>query len=189
MKNMTEVIINVERWIKSIEVSEENRLLRELGLLFSNSIHKKQMLLTIEKVNDINMVLKSPRDLINLSREEIIELAQKIGNSNIETWNVNGEEINNWIQFLGGIALSYANKGDLSVVAALIRISSYLNLKGEWIAEATDFLLDQQQPEGYFGLFSKEVSILDKEQEVIFSLRLTVDVLWALAVQHKELIE
>ncbi|PTL39102.1 hypothetical protein [Alkalicoccus saliphilus] len=189
MKNISEVIIHVERWIKSLEVPEQNRALCELGLLFIESIHKKEMLLTVEKADDVHKILKSPIDLINYNREEIIELAQQVGNSNVETWNVDREEINNWNQFLGGIALSYASKGDLSVVASLIRISAELNLHGRWIVEATDFLLDQQQPEGYFGLYFKETSILNKDQEVIFLLRLTVDILWALAVQNRKLIK
>lgn len=194
MKNISEVINNAERWIKSLEISEENRALRELGLLFCDSIHKKEMLLTTEKTNDIHDIITSPADLINLTRDELIHLTQQIEFSNTENWRIDKTTQETWSQFLSGLVLSYAKEGDLSIVAILIRMGVTLNLHGEWLEEAANFLIVQQQPEGYFGLFFEEIRNMEQEQKNMFLLRLTVDILWALAVkntrlQNRELIE
>lgn len=187
MKKNSEVILNVERWIKSIEVSDGNRELCNLGLLFCNSIYKGKLLLTTEKTNNVNRILKLPTDLINFNRDELLIFSQQLDISNIESWNTSNEEKEIWSQFLGGIAISYAIEGDLSVVAALVKAAAILNLNGKEIIEASNFILDQYQSEGYFGLYSEEINHLNKEQRTNFFLRLTVEVLWALAEQTHQL--
>ncbi|MDA2330937.1 hypothetical protein [Bacillus cereus] len=181
MKNIEEIVNNAEHWIKSIKITEELVALRELGLLLCNNIHEKRSLLTIKKSEKINDILTSPVNLMNFNREEILNFTKKISISDTEYWNIKKEEKKIWTQFLGGIALSYAREGDLSVVAAIIKASAHLNLKGEWISDATNFLLEQQQPDGYFGLFARELAISHEEQKLNILLPLTVEILWALA--------
>jgi hypothetical protein len=87
-----------------------------------------------------------------------------------------------WSKIFGGVALSYAGSGDLSVVAALVRAAACSGLDGPWLAEAMVYLLDQQQPAGCFGLLALGTSLTCTEGEITeASMRLTVEVLWALA--------
>jgi hypothetical protein len=87
-----------------------------------------------------------------------------------------------WSKILGGVALSYAGSGDLSVAAALVRAAACSGLDGSWLEEAVVYLLDQQQPAGCFGLLALGASLTSTEDELAeASLRLTVEVLWALA--------
>jgi hypothetical protein len=54
---------------------------------------------------------------------------------------------------------------------------------------AAEYLLDQQQPDGSFGLISEElisVETEEKRQEAV--LRITVEVLWALAEINAQLL-
>lgn len=181
MKNIEEIVNNAEHWIKSIKKNEELVALQELGLLLCKNIQEKQGLLTIKKCEKINDILTSPVNLMNFNREEILNFTKKISVCDIKYWTIEKEEKKIWTQFLSGIALSYAREGDLSVVAAIVKACAHLNLKGEWISDATNFLLEQQQPEGYFGLFAREFAISHEEQKLNIILPLTVEVLWALA--------
>jgi hypothetical protein len=79
------------------------------------------------------------------------------------------------------VALSYAGSGDLSVVAALVRAAACLGLDGPWLKEALVYLLDQQQSAGCFGLLALGPSLISTKDEIAeASMRLTVEVLWAL---------
>ncbi|HDR4480976.1 hypothetical protein PDN50_23195 [Bacillus cereus] len=181
MKNIEEIVKNAERWIKSIKIPEELVALQELGLLLCKNIQERRGLLTIKKSEKINDILTSPANLMSFNREEILNFTKKISVCDIKYWTIEKEEKKIWAQFLSGIALSYAREGDLSVVSSIVKACAYLNLKGEWISDATNFLLEQQQPEGYFGLFAREFVISHEEQKLNIILPLTVEVLWALA--------
>lgn len=80
-----------------------------------------------------------------------------------------------------GISLSYARHGDVPVVAALVRIAAILQLDSSLLADSHSYLLDQQEPDGTFGVFAREWGLCSKsEEEEHIKLRLTVEVLWSL---------
>ena len=118
-----------------------------------------------------------------MDRKEILALTNDISLSSQNTLLNNAVGQKEWAQIFGGIALSFAYFGDISVVAALVRAAASLNLKGTTLLEAQDYLLDQQQPDGTFGLFARELKQLQSETKSTedVRLRLTVEVLWALA--------
>lgn len=86
---------------------------------------------------------------------------------------------------LAYLALSYARSDDLQAVAGLLRLCA----KGEadaWLtADAWRYVLDQQQPDGSFGLLSAELTILAHTDALTPRLAMTVEVLWALAAQNR----
>jgi hypothetical protein len=86
-----------------------------------------------------------------------------------------------WSEAFGGVALSFARTGDPSTTAGLLRTAAQLKLAHPWLDEAERFLLDQQTPEGSFGLFAREVAILGGHDAMVAHLSLTVEILWALA--------
>jgi hypothetical protein len=87
-----------------------------------------------------------------------------------------------WAKMFGGVALSYARIGDLVLVAALVRAAGQLGLSDPWLQEATWYLLEQQRPDGGFGLFAAELAVGDQSvEESDLTLKATVEVLWALA--------
>jgi hypothetical protein len=92
------------------------------------------------------------------------------------------EKRQNWNEVFGSVALSYARAGDPSTTAVLLRTSAQLGLKHPWLVEAERFLLDQQAPEGCFGLFARELALVGGEGVPWMAhLNLSVEVLWALA--------
>lgn len=51
-----------------------------------------------------------------------------------------------------------------------------------WLAEAERYLLDQQTPEGCFGLFARELALVGRgDTPWVAHLNLSVEILWALA--------
>ena len=82
----------------------------------------------------------------------------------------------------GSIALSYAREGDASTTAGLLRASAQLRLAHPWLAEAECYLLDQQAPEGCFGFFARELTVLRSGGPPWMAhLNLSVEILMALA--------
>jgi len=87
-----------------------------------------------------------------------------------------------WSETFGSVALSYARAGDPSTTAALLRASAQLGLEHQWLVKAERFLLDQQTPEGCFGLFARELQMVRSEEPLWKPhLNFSVEVLWALA--------
>lgn len=83
---------------------------------------------------------------------------------------------------LGALSVSYARSDDLAACAALLRTAASLELRGGPLTWAESYVLDQQRPEGYFGFLMREIAIAGSPtHDVAPHLRLTVDVLWALA--------
>ena len=87
-------------------------------------------------------------------------------------------------QFLGALALSYANLYDLPAVSAIVRKAAMHGMVGFGLRRAYSFICDQQQPDGYFGFFSGldacERHGRGLSTDRFASLQLTVDALSAI---------
>lgn len=126
--------------------------------------------------------------LVAMSRTEIAALANRI--TLADTVSPAPDEAGDAerARFLGAFALSHAQTHDLPCVAALLRIGARLELHDPWLAEAQDYLVDQQQPDGRFGLMGAELQTLDNSSTDEAILRLQVEILWALnevAASHR----
>jgi hypothetical protein len=135
----------------------------------------------------LDVKFPNPEDFVVLPRDEVLRLAQIASVSAPGAMRGrNGRAI--WSKILGGLALSYAGTGDLPVAAALVRAGASLRLDGPWLEEALVYLLDQQQSEGCFGLIALGRSLANIEGDTSEALlRLTVEVLWALATARHAL--
>ena len=120
--------------------------------------------------------------LVEKERQEIVALAQAVTLSDPSAYRRQLRDRDGWARMLGGIALSHARDGDLVAVAALLRMAAGLDLDGPWLQAALRYLLDQQQPDGSFGLLAPELALSEEPScQLEVTLRLTVEVLWALA--------
>jgi hypothetical protein len=117
-----------------------------------------------------------------MDRAALLTLAQVVTLSDRRACDQQMRDRQAWARILGGIALSYARDGDLVMVAALLRMSVHADLQGTWLTAALCHLLDQQQSDGSFGFLAPELGLAgDGECEPHVILRLTVEILWALA--------
>lgn len=130
-------------------------------------------------------IFKLPRmsRFLALERPELLKLAQDVTVHSKELKPMTRLDRNEWARLLGAMAMSYAKSGDVVVVAALVRVAARLDLQGRWLSEAQRYLLSQQQSDGSFGMLAAEMEFLGgkKRANELATLRLTVEVLWALA--------
>ncbi|WP_347553106.1 hypothetical protein ABFG93_21245 (plasmid) [Pseudalkalibacillus hwajinpoensis] len=182
MSRLKKAAERAQQWLQNVNAEDSQYVaMSEIGLWFCERIYLDKSVLMEDKSRKVN--LTSPISLIEMDRKEILALTKDISLSsqNILPDNIEGKQ--EWAQIFGGIALSFAHYGDISVVAALVRAAASLNLNGTLLLEAQDYLLDQQQPDGTFGLLDREVKQLQSETKSNEDVRLglTVEVLWALA--------
>lgn len=168
------------RWLGSAATSSPEAVaLQKLGTLLCERITDGVAPPLAGSVPGIRF--PTPEEFVVLPRDDLLRLAQiaSVG----ERGTAHGRnQMAVWSKIFGGVALSYAGSGDLSVVAAQVRAAACSGLDGPWLAEAVVYLLDQQQPAGCFGLLALGTSLTCTEGEIAeASLRLTVEVLWALA--------
>ena len=177
--------LNARNWLKqTVPPTAETIALKELGLLFCQDISNRTVSLLGTKNHPF--CLPSHTTFIDLNRDDLLALAQVISLSDPAAWQVKTSERVTWAKIFGGIALFYARENDLYSTAALVRAAVHLRLWHVYLAEATDYLVDQQQLDGRFGLLTQEItSVHDADpddsvqiQEAI--MRLTVEVLWTL---------
>jgi hypothetical protein len=168
------------RWLGSATApSPEAVALRKLGILLCERITDGAPPLLAGSAPEIRF--PKPEKFVVLARADLLRLAQvgAVGDRDA----VHGRnQTAVWSKILGGVALSYAGSGDLSVVAALVRAAACSGVDGPWLKEALVYLLDQQQSTGCFGLLALGPSLTSTKDEIAeASMRLTVEVLWALA--------
>jgi hypothetical protein len=175
-----------QRWLGSAATpSPEAITLRKLGILLCERISTG--LGPPLGGSALDVKFPNPEDFVVLPRDEVLRLAQIASVSAPDAMRGrNGRAT--WSKILGGLALSYAGTGDLPVAAALVRAGASLRLDGPWLEEALVYLLDQQQSEGCFGLIALGRSLANIEGDTSEALlRLTVEVLWALATARHAL--
>lgn len=170
-----------KKWLIATEPKNEAEIaMRQLGLWFCNQIRSRGK--GLADIGEGSVKLPALDTFVNLDRNELLRIAQAVSLSPLGDWRVAAKERQLWAQFMGGMALSYAKSGDVVVVAALLRTAAHLDLRGAWLTDAQSYLLDQQQPEGSFGLLALEEALLgENEPNCDVVMRLTVEVLWAIA--------
>jgi len=168
------------RWLGSAATSgPEAVALRKLGILLCERISTGVAPPLGGSALDVKF--PNPESFVVLTRDEVLRLAQ-IASVSAPGARRGRNGTGVWSKILGGLALSYAGTGDLPVAAALVRAGASSGLGGPWLEEALVYLLDQQQPEGTFGLIALGAALTSTQGEIAeASLRLTVEVLWALA--------
>ncbi len=126
------------------------------------------------------MTLPAPIKIISMSRRQLLGVSQEASLSRTSSLRIASGELECWSLILGGLALSYARTGDVSAVAALVRMAAHLRLDGAWLREAQCYLLSQQHSNGSFGLIGPELASIRRHHPPVGpALRLTVEVLWA----------
>ena len=181
LSNRKNASIRAQRWLVGVSTPINKMIaLQQLGLLLCQHISEGSCLQIDAGSEPVQ--LPSPAVFVTMSRDKILALTRSISLSNPSSWNARGMYRHHWTQLFGGVALSYAQEGDLPIVAALVRAASYLGLTGSWLIDAETYMLDQQQPDGHFGLLGAELALLKNDVSASEAmLSLTVEVLWALA--------
>ncbi|MGA5696086.1 hypothetical protein ACPCHU_15895 [Bacillus bombysepticus] len=162
-----------EKWLKEVLVSNsEDKALREFGLALADQIlnSKYDLRIVLDDIRDV----PTPISFVFMEREELLNLVRKMSICNLEKLN-NRKDL---AKVINALSFSYGNVGDVEVVAVLTRAVVRLNSDVDYISNITHYLLDQQHPEGCFGLLLED--IFEKEYLTNAVLRLTVEVLWAL---------
>jgi hypothetical protein len=168
-------------WLEGLApFTREGKALRSLGLLFCKRLRSRGGL----RGRSGSALLRLPtvRVFVTLGREKTLELCRSISLASIPARRLEAKKQETWSEVFGAVALSYARVGDPSTTAGLLRASAQLGLKHVWLVEAERFLLDQQTPEGCFGLFARELALVGSQDAPWMAhLNLSVEVLWALA--------
>lgn len=181
LRDLRGASLRARRWLEQAATPTPGvAALRELGLTLCRRIRGGRGGPFVSDATALR--LPALADFVKMGRGERLALAQRLSLSDASTWRAGKEQRHLWAKVFGGAALSYAREGDLLVVASLVRAAARLELRGPWLTEAMAYVLDQQHPDGYFGLLAPELALLggeDDGQEA--RLRLTVEALWAMS--------
>lgn len=129
-------------------------------------------------------LIPQPASIVEMQRGDLLALCRKIGIASPRSVCFDPGIRSSLRAYLGGLALSYAAKGDALLAAAISRAATHLGLKHGWLNHAEKYLLDQQGPDGGFGLVAPEVGILaDESDPHELRLILTVEILWTLVAR------
>ena len=170
------------RWLKATAPSRTTAPLRSLGLWLCDIIERPEVGETTDAPPHGWSRLRSPSAILASSRRELLDLAQAIALSSPPKHPDRIGDRRSWARILGGTALSFARVGDVSAVASLVRAAARLRLRGRWLDEAQVYLLDQQQPDGSFGLLAPELALVRRPRDrTALAFRVTAEVLWAFA--------
>jgi hypothetical protein len=172
-------------WLKAIGSPAPSRTtapLHTLALWLCDRIERPEALGTSGHPPPGGDLLRDPSAFLGGSRRDLLAFAQSVTLASPPSHPEHLADRRSWTRVLGATALSFARVGDLSAVAAVVRAAARLRLRGPWLDEALAYLLDQQQPEGSFGLLAPELALVRQPRDhSVLSLRLTAEVLWALA--------
>ncbi len=162
--------------IKYQPKSDQEKALIQLGLQASRQI------INGEKYTDSysNLILELPDsfDLITIPRDELLKFAKQAKYSKF-SW-VSDVTKYNFAKTLAGLALSYANEDDLEMVATLYSIVARCEFTHQWLFYLQQYLLNQQEPDGSFGIFVTPHSRDEiKKSTKLVSLSFTILVLTA----------
>jgi hypothetical protein len=119
--------------------------------------------------------------LVGGSREEILGVCARV--AALSGWGRFPVAIGSLGSIFQALCISYARDWDIEVVSNLLRACAHLRIHTHLACTwAVEWLLDQQQNEGSFGLFAPEARLAQKDPND-WTLRFlpTVEVLWTLA--------
>lgn len=185
MKKVTAFVASAstaKKWLEAANPhTQEAKSMKQLGLWLCDQIKSGvDAYISVGKG-----VLKLPEmsRFVRLDRLELLKLAEAVTVRSKSLESTTPRDRNKWSRLLGAMAVSHGKTGDVVVVAAMVRVAARLDLQGRWLSEAQHYLLAQQQPDGSFGMLAAEMEFLGgkKRTNQLTTLRLTVEVLWALA--------
>jgi hypothetical protein len=168
-------------WLQGLSpATNEAKALRRLGLLCCERIRSGIEVCGRGSATPVR--LPRPAVFVTMGRARAVALCRSISLASRRARRLAATKRESWSELFGSVALSYARVGDASTTAALLRVSAQLGLTHPWLGDAERFLLDQQTPEGSFGLFARELALLGTGGPPWSAhLDLSVEVLWALA--------
>ena len=176
--------IAIERaklWLQELlPTTREAKALRKLGILCCQRL--KSGIGLRDTSGSMEFRLPTMAVFVNMGRAKTLTLCRSISLASVRARRVESKNRDAWGEMFGGVALSYARVCDPSTTACLLRASAQLELTHQWLVEVERFLLDQQTPEGSFGLFARELALVGGEgARWMANLNFSVEVLWALA--------
>lgn len=172
-----------ELWLGRLSTfdSEEDAM-RELGLLFCGTIASGDANAVGEALEGIS--IPPPAEMMLMSSQYITLFCNRVTSYHRVVETTDFQEAGHQGNFIGGLACSYANAGEILVTSALVRFGGYLCLTSLWLDYAEQFLLEQQSCDGHFGLYSRELKMIPDGRNVSKAmLQLTVDILWTISVK------
>jgi hypothetical protein len=181
MYSLRRAATGAHRWLAGARATVDDDRLIDLGLWLCQRVHAPEAA-DVGGSESNPIELPDPLTLVEMDRATLLALAQGVTLTDRSRCRLAIDDQHTWARILGGLALSYARDGDLVAMSALVRMSAHTDLHGSWLTAALHHLLDQQQPDGSFGLLAPELALAeDAGCEPRLRLRLTVEVLWALA--------
>jgi hypothetical protein len=179
--NLVRVAHTARGWLEMTSHSKRDEPLCRLGLWLCEAI-RKPAAVELPSLHAGSVELPYATRLLEMTRPQLLALAQSIALSKSWTCSDRRPDREGWARVLGGIAVSYARTGDVAIVAALVRAGARMRVQGTWLTVAQTYLIDQQLPDGSFGLVLPELVVLrHTAAQASVALRLTAEVLWALA--------
>lgn len=174
-------IARAQIWLEGLSAAtREAKALRSLGLLCCKRLRSGLGLRG--RGGSGPMQLPSLAVFVTMDRQKTQALCRSISLASLRARRMGAKKQETWGEMFGSVALSYARAGDPSTAAVLLRASAQLALKDPWLDEAARYLLDQQTPEGCFGLFARELALVESNDTPWMAhLNLSVEILWALA--------
>jgi hypothetical protein len=171
------------RWLHGTAVpAGQATALRQLGLLLCDRIRGRAGGPAVDTGEAGAVRLPSPATFVVLPRADLLALTRSLAKADAAPGRMRAGRRRVWAPFFGAVALSYARLGDTAAVSALVRTAARLGLSAADLDEAETWLLEQQRRDGAFGLIAVELAaVADEAARAAALLRLTVEVLWALA--------
>jgi hypothetical protein len=146
-------------WLESLDpVMPDASSLRGLGLMCCANLAAGTGLYS--KTGPSRVRLPPPARFVAMERTKLVALCNAISRSFDRERPLTGQREGFWSEMFGAVAQSYARVGDISTTAALLRSAAQLGLSHIWLAQCEGFLLDQQAPEGNFGLITRELALV-----------------------------
>jgi len=182
MNSLIQTSSMTKNWLEAANPqSQESQSMKRLGIWLCEQIASRDGRCISVGNGKVELPLMS--QFVALHRSELLNVVTKLTVHSGQREPLTTGDRNEWKRLLGAMAVSHAKSGDVVVVAALLRLAARLDLQGKWLSEAKRYLLTQQHSDGSFGMLAAEMEFVGRTKRVneLATLRLTVEVLWALA--------
>lgn len=163
-------------WLDSLDLPDErDDALRTIGLQLAAAQRRRE---PPRLPGVATTTLPSAAELVTMERDELVGSCNRIARSQALESSAPCDA-QRWEAVLPALCISYARDADPVAVASLVRVAARLRVEPALLDEAVSFLLEQQTDDGSFGLLAD--SAQSDGSRLRQSLRITVEVLWALA--------